>query len=135
MRTTLSAAILLLAVTGCGEEKPIASCMPALPGWATPETGKPVYSVANFVSVHGREIRWNGVTIDDDRLGIYLRETAAMNPQPFLFFDPQSADCERARQVRDLIDENYPCRAGACGQGARPAFENAAYKQTPAHQD
>ena len=53
-----------------------------------------------------------------------------MYPLPFLIFDPQGADCQDAVRLRNLIERNYPCRDGACGQGSQGAFEKARYKET-----
>ena len=78
----------------------------------------PVTSVA----LTDDEILWNGQQVDQARLKSYLSELAAKNANLVVVFDPQTADCDRARRVRDLIDRNYRCREGLCGQGARGVF-------------
>ena len=130
MRTTFAAvAVALLATLGCSGNAP-ASCPSLLPGWATPTSGQPVHHVVNVVTVQGGQAHWNGVVTDEQALSTYVRKTAVMDPLPFVIFDPQGTDCESATRLRDIIDRNYPCRDGACGQGSRAAFERASYKET-----
>lgn len=126
----LPAAITLLSVTGCSKSGPASSCPLVLRGWSTARAGIPVHFISNNVTVEGRQIRWNGVVIDEQTLENYVRTTAKTRPLPFIIFDPQTSDCAYAARLRDLIDSNYPCSDGACGQGSRSAFDRAPYRQT-----
>ena len=92
--------------------------------------GRPAYWVVNEVTTDRGEIRWNGVPIDEERLVAYLKLAARMDPVPFLVFEPGNSNCKDAKRVRDLIDRNYPCGDGACGQGARAEFDAAPSKET-----
>lgn len=102
-------------------------CVPVLPGWAAPDGTAPMITT-NTVQVRGRQLRWNGVAVDEATLGRYLQAASKMFPVPFLIFDPETNDCTLAKRVRDLIDRNYPCRDGACGQGTREVFLNPTYQ-------
>jgi hypothetical protein len=119
MRSLLLAALLLLSA--CGDAPDHQSCVPVLPGWQSPD-GNPAGVTMNMVRVSGHELRWNGAAVDEATLQRYLRAASQMFPMPFLVFDPETNDCAYARRVRDLIDRNYPCRDGACGQGTREGF-------------
>jgi hypothetical protein len=58
-----------------------------------------------------------------------LRQSASMEPLPFLVFDPGDApDCQFARQVRDIVDRNYPCGEGACWQGSKSELERTPFR-------
>jgi hypothetical protein len=132
MRTALRICAALLTVSGCSKAEPRRSCVPVLPGWTSPQTGKPVSLAANNVTLAGREIRWNGVRIDERTLASYLRQSAAMNPIPFVIFDPgTSPDCYFATHVRDILEKAYPCREGMCWQGSEAAFKRAPYRSPP----
>jgi hypothetical protein len=129
MRGVFRLCVAILATSGCNDAKAPSSCVAALPGWATPETGKPVHLIANEVTLKGHDIRWNGVAIDEQTLADYARQSAALNPVPFLIFDPGTAsDCSFARHVRDTLDHEYPCRDEACWQGSKAALDKAAFK-------
>jgi hypothetical protein len=127
MRSALSVAPVLLALLGCSKAEG-GLCVALGEGWTTPKAGQPVHLVSNTVGVRGREIRWNGVTISEQTLADYLRRTARAEPLAFIIFDPQGEDCAFATHVRDLINRNYPCRSGMCGQGMRRAFDAAPYR-------
>ena len=100
-----------------------------LPGWATEQTGKPVYVIGNTVALNGREIRWNGVRIDEHTLADYLRKMSVMNPIPLIIFDPGKApNCAFARRIRDTLDRELPCRDGLCWQGSKAAFDRAPFR-------
>jgi hypothetical protein len=130
MRNTIPAVVaVLFATLGCSGSAP-SSCPSVLPGWATPTIGQPVHHVANVVTAQGGLAHWNGVRTDEKTLSTYLLQTATMDPLPFVIFDPQGTDCESATRLRDIMDRNYPCRDGACGQGSRADFERASYKET-----
>jgi hypothetical protein len=114
---------------GCNERLAQTTCVPALPGWATSETGKPVHLIANTVTLSGRDIRWNGVSIDEQKLVSHARQSSALNPVPFLIFDPGNApDCQYATRVRDILDREYPCRDGACWLGSEAELKQAPFK-------
>lgn len=68
------------------------------------------------------QIRWNGVPVTEQTLVRYLREGRDSAPIAFLIFDPGAADCTRLLHVRGLLEANYPCSRGSCGQGSRSAF-------------
>lgn len=126
MRTAIFAIAALVAVTGCKANIEADTCAPVLPGWKTPQMKKqPEYFVRNLVRINGHVIRWNGVVVDEPTLRSYLILSASTTPLPFLLFNPQSTDCDLSVRVRDLIDQAYPCREGACGQGSPEAFEAA----------
>jgi hypothetical protein len=128
MRVLATLIAVQLVIAGCSKTGENDVCVPVLSGWATPESGQPVYLLANSVRVYGHAIRWNGVTVDERTLETYLRKSAELNPRPFVIFDPQSSDCQFAVRVRDVIDRNYPCREGACGQGTKEAFERTPFR-------
>jgi len=68
-------------------------------------------------------VLWNGSPLNETMLINYTHQLAPRSPIPFLLFDPgQSPDCDFARHVRDTLDQNYPCRRMACGQGPRTDF-------------
>lgn len=100
-------------------------CALALPGWLTAESDPPHYVVKNTVRLSGGDIFWNGVTVDEETLAMYLRKTAAEFPLPFVVFEEGPNDCAFAGRVGHLIDQNYPCREGACGQGPAGAFNKS----------
>jgi hypothetical protein len=53
-----------------------------------------------------------------------------MNPTPFLIFDPgEKPDCSFATHVRDVLQRDFPCDAGACWQGSELAYEQAPYQR------
>lgn len=129
MRKQLKACLIILATSSCSDHQTPSVCVPVLPGWATPETGKPVHLISNIVTLNGHNVRWNGVAIDERTLTKYLRETAAMDPVPFLIFDSGvSPDCAYARHVQNILDREYPCRDGACWQGSKSALDEAPFK-------
>jgi hypothetical protein len=131
MRNAFWACLVIIVATGCSKTDAPKSCVPALPGWTTPQTGKPAFLLlANKVTLSGRDIRWNGVSIDEQTLTDYVRQSAAMSPVPFLIFDPtRTSDCAFASHVRDILDRGFPCREGACWQGTEAAFKRAPYKK------
>ena len=129
MRRGFTLCLAILAVSGCNEKQAPSICVPVLSGWASPETGKPVHLIANSVTLNGRNMSWNGVAIDEQRLTSYVRQTAAMDPLPFLIFDPGVApDCSFARHIRDVLDREYPCSDGACWQGSEAELEQTPFK-------
>jgi hypothetical protein len=130
MRDSVILAAVLLTLASCARERSNDVCVPVLPGWTTPRTGQPPFFVPNVVRVSGNQIRWNGVQVSEQTLAAYLQESAQLNPMPFVIFDPQTRDCAFASQVRDIVDANYPCRDGACGQGTAEGFKNAPYRTT-----
>jgi hypothetical protein len=103
-----------------------------LPGWAPPEVGKAERTGVNSVRLIGRQLSWNGMDIDEETLRSYLLESHRLglaakkrNPEidlPFLIFSPETNDCELARQIQTLIEQNYPCSSGICGQGRPESF-------------
>ncbi len=122
-----------LSLAGCGQGPLGGSCAPPLDGWATPETGKPVHIIANTIRLDGEQIFWNGVRIDEQKLVVYVRQSAQTSPLPFLMLDIEKApDCAFAARIRDLVDDAYPCGEGACGQGPKAAFERAPFKNSDA---
>jgi hypothetical protein len=129
MRKELQVCFVIFAISACNKRQTPSACVPVLPGWSTPETGKPVHPIANTVTLNGHNVRWNGVTLDEETLTNYLRETAAMDPMPFLIFDSGvSPNCRFARHVLDILDREYPCREGACWQGSKAALDEAPFK-------
>ena len=130
MRNAIFISIVTLVASGCSDKEAPQACVPVLPGWTTPQTGKPVSVIANTVTLSDREIRWNGVAIDGPTLAEYARQSAAMSPIPFLIFDPEEAsDCSFATEVRDVLDPHFPCREGGCLQGTEAAFKRAPYRK------
>lgn len=67
--------------------------------------------------------------VSEQTLAAYLQESARLDPMPFVIFDPPTRDCAFARRVRDIVDGNYPCRDGACGQGTVEAFGKAPFRK------
>jgi hypothetical protein len=129
MRKALIICGTALASFACNKSEAPTICVPVLPGWATEQTGKPVYVIGNTVALHGREIRWNGVPIDEQTLADYTRRASVMNPIPFTIFDPGEApDCAFARHIRDGLDRELPCRHGLCWQGSKAAFDRAPFR-------
>ena len=78
--------------------------------------------VNNHITLTPDRISWNGVPVSEQTLVGHLRESRDRAPVPFLIFDPQAADCARLGHVREVLEANYPCRSGSCGQGSRSAF-------------
>jgi len=129
MRKALLTYAVILVFGGCNKSEHPKVCVPVLSGWMTAQTGKPAYVAANTVTLGGREIRWNGVQIDERTLVSYLRQSRGMNPAPFLVFDPgASPDCSFATHIRDVLEREFPCGEGLCWQGTGAAFKRAAYK-------
>lgn len=129
MRGTRSIGLGLLLLANCSGSE-LGTCVPVNEGWSTPDTGQPVHFVLNTVSVRERDIRWNGVSVTEQILISHLQRTAGLEPRAFIIFDAQTSDCAFAKRVRDLLDQNYPCGTGLCGQGTPRAFESAPYKTT-----
>jgi|SRR4051812_24614584 hypothetical protein len=122
MRTIAYASLIALGLTGCKKPEEPRACVPVLPGWLTKNPPGDLM-VANQVQLAGNGILWNGVPIDEQTLIEYSRQLAPRTPIPFLVFDPGSSpNCSFARQVRDILDQNYPCHQGACGQGPATNF-------------
>lgn len=131
MRKVLLIGLVGFAITGCRKSQAPQICVPALPGWSTEQTGKPVSVITNVVALRGREILWNGHPINEPTFSRYVRETATMNPIPFYIFDPgKASDCSFAQHVRDTIDQEMHCRDGGCWQGSKEAFDRAPYKKS-----
>ena len=124
MRKLVSAFLVALAVMGCHKRQEVARvCVPVLPGWMTAEPKHTDLFVANVVRLDGHKVLWNGSPIDEPTLIDYNRQLARRSPTPFLIFDPgPSPNCSFARHVRDILDQNYPCRQAACGQGPTNVF-------------
>jgi hypothetical protein len=130
MRKALTICLAVLALAACSKREAPTICVPVLPGWSTEQTGKPVSTIANNVTLRGREILWNFSPIDEPTFVSYVRQTAVMNPVPFMIFDPGAApDCSFATHIRDTLDQELPCRDGACWQGSKEAFDRAPYKK------
>lgn len=129
MQKALWTAALILVCDGCNKSEPPKACVPALSGWTTAQTGKPAYLLWNEVALDGHLIRWNGVQIDEQTLVSYLRRSRAMNPVPYLVFDPGPApDCTFASHIRDVLEREFHCSEGLCWQGSEAAFKRAPYK-------
>lgn len=79
--------------------------------------GQPVHLIANVITLKGGQSLWNGVPADEQTFTNYVQKTAAMDSLPFLIFDPDGANCQDATRLRDLIDQNYPCRDGLVAKG------------------
>jgi len=123
MRTALCVSILAFALSGCNKQQDNRACVPILPGWATAGTARGDAFVSDTVSLAGRDITLNGKRIDELTLIRFTHQLAPSSPVPFLIFDPgPSPDCEFATHVRDILDHNYPCRDGGCGQGTAADF-------------
>ena len=104
-------------------------CVPPLSGWAATSSGKSPYVLWNTVSLHGRQIRWNGVPISQPTLASYLRRGARMNPIPVIVFHPDFNDCWFDRRIQHLLARSFPCRSGICFQGSPQAFKAAPWKR------
>ncbi len=129
MRGALCIFLAMFTEGACSKSEAPAACVPVLQGWATPETGKPASVIDNLLTLTGREMRWNGVRIDELTLAEYVRRSAAMQPIPVLIFDPgDPPECSFATKIQAEIDQVYPCRDGACWQGSKAAFERANYR-------
>jgi len=123
MRIAICVCLTALALGACKERHEPAACVPVVPGWATAESKIGDAFISNTVRLVGHDIRWNGKRIDEPTLIRFTRQLAPSSPVPFLIFDPGPApDCAFATHVRDVLDQNYPCREGACGQGSAAAF-------------
>ena len=130
MRTAGIICATLLACGGCTKAEAPHACVPVLQGWSSEQTGKPVATIENRVTLSGHQILWNGYPLDEKTLDRYLRTVAVMNPIPFMVFDPgPTPDCAFARHIRDMIDRQLPCREGGCWQGSKQAYERAPYKK------
>ncbi len=131
MRPVLGFAFVLFAASACSPVGPSA-CVPVRQGWALPEVGKAQRTAVNIVRLVDRRITWNGMDVSEETLRSYLRETSRRglaakkrNPEiakAFVIYSPERAECDYARHVHDLLEANYPCSSGACGQGAPEDF-------------
>ena len=131
MRAALYLSLIGFTLSGCNKPQETSVCVPVLPGWVTKAKPADIF-VVNQVRLAGHGILWNGSPIDEETLTKYARQLAPKSPVPFLVFDPgPSPDCAFARQVRDVIDQNYPCRKGACGQGSSTNFIPTFNQQPP----
>ena len=123
MRTVASAFLVGLSLAGCHQREAPRACVSVLPGWLTAEPPHGDLFVSNVVRLAGHRVLWNGAPIDEPTLVDYTRQLAPRSPVPFLVFDPGSSpDCSFARHVQNILDQNYPCRKGACGQGPTSNF-------------
>ena len=137
MRTVLCIALVALSLGACSkrnepsrERHETSACVPVLPGWKTAKSKPSEFFISNSVTLAGNRILWNGVPVDEQTFVGYVRQLAPKWPVPFLIFDQGSTpDCSFARHVRDIVDQNYPCREGACGQGPTTDFITAVYQQ------
>ena len=118
MRAVLACALTLLISSSCSSRE-AASCGGMPVGWTATGRGRPVEIVANQVSIHHRQTRWNNVIVDERRLTDLLRQTAAAAPRPALLFSPDPSDCEFSAYIMALIVRAYPCREGYCWLGPR----------------
>jgi hypothetical protein len=125
----LVAILAAISMSACQQRTPVsASCPATLPGWDSPQTGQAVRVTENEIRVLHREIFWNGEKVNGATLDRYVKESKALNPIPFLIFDPSGADdCDYATQIRDLLNR-AGCNEGGCGQGSRDAFRHAPFK-------
>ena len=92
-------------------------------GWAATGRGRPVQIVANQVTLHHRQTRWNNVIVDERRLTELLRQTSAAAPRPVILFSPDPSDCAFSAHIRALIIRAYPCREGYCWLGPRWIYD------------
>jgi hypothetical protein len=128
MRRGLLLSLIALALPGCDKRQEPQVCVPVLPGWVTDKVQRrddlrADFFISNTVNLAGNGILWNGNPVDERTLVDYTRQLAPKSPVPFLIFDPgPSPDCSFARHVRDILDQNYPCRKGVCGQGPTTNF-------------
>ena len=130
MQRAIFSCLTAVVLTACSETEAPESCVPVLPGWSSEQTGKPVSTMENRVTLSGRQILWNGHPTDERDFKRLVEEVAVMNPIPFMIFDPGVApDCSFARHVRDTLDKELPCRDGACWQGSKEAYDRAPFKK------
>jgi len=127
MRTLASLSIVLVCVAS--PSAGYAGAAPAPRGWSSPVTGKPAYWTKNTITVRGKQLRWNGVSVDAVTLLRYVRESATYSPLPLLVFDGSPAGSVYASHIRDLIERNYPCRTGACFQGSDLELNRTRYRR------
>ena len=130
MRKAICICVALLAATACSKREPPKVCVPVLPGWSSEQTGKPVSTIANRVTLSGHEILWNGYPTDEQTFNDLVRQMSVLDPVPLMSFDPGIApDCSYARHIRDTLDQNLPCREGQCWQGSKAAYDRAPYRK------
>jgi hypothetical protein len=130
MRTAIPATLALVVASGCGRTEEAASCVGVPTGWIAPGRGRPVHFVVNEITIQSRQIRWNGVIIDERQLGDYLRQTAGAAPQPVVVFSPDSSDCDFSTRIRSSIEHAYPCHDGSCWLGSRATFEAEPFQRS-----
>jgi len=105
----LLVALALFASTAKGPSR----CVPILPASVSPYG---LQLLPNIVSLRSRELRWNGMRIDERRLSILLRSAKKLNPLPSLLFKSNYADCAFAHHIERLLKGSYPCSGNRCSQ-------------------
>src|SRR5690348_11221479 len=109
----LLVALALFASTANGPSR----CVPILPASVSPYEKGGLQLLPNIVSLRSRELRWNGMRIDERRLSILLRWSAKkLNPLPSLLFKSNYADCAFAHHIERLLKGSYPCSGNRCSQ-------------------
>jgi hypothetical protein len=91
-------------------------CVPTLPAWVSPLEQSGLQLRPNTVGLRGRELRWNGMTIDEKQLSAHLRSAAKLNPLPPLVMRSDYNDCAFAHRVERLLKASYPCSGGRCSR-------------------
>lgn len=119
-----------LILSGCSDDRARVrseQCPSLLPNWSKPSDGKSAFRPMNIVAIHGSELTWNGVSIDNAVLRKYSAQSAQLNPAAYVVLDATGADsCLTAVKIRDEIDVYGRCRSdGVCGQGSAEAWEHA----------
>lgn len=97
-------------------------------GWMQPSDGRSAFRPLVVVQVLKGSIIWNGTTVDRAKLEVLVSQSSAMNPAPFIVFEPQphSGDCETEQEVQRLIDRAASCEASKlCGLGTREEWKVA----------
>jgi hypothetical protein len=103
-------------------------CTFATRGWMQPSDGRSVFRPLVVVQVLKGSIMWNGTAVDRTKLAVLASQSSAMNPAPFIVFEPQpnSNDCETEQEVQKQINKTALCEASKlCGLGTREEWKVA----------
>ena len=93
-----------------------------------PSDGRSAFRPLVVVQVVKGSIIWNGTSVDRSKLGELASQSSAMNPAPFIVFEPQpdSGDCETEQKIQRQIDKAASCEASKlCGLGTREEWKVA----------
>lgn len=118
---TIARGILALCVfatlSGCSLSREARECQGSLKGWRDVSKGVPEVAIVNRVTVSDSRLTWNSKPISPATLTQYLSVVSHDDTLPFILLASEpKTQCARIAEIRDLIDKNYRCSQGSCGQ-------------------